>query len=381
MEAVREVSSFKQDFPALEDRIYLNTGAEGIPAPGSRKAVQAYLEAKNRGAEGRPELYRQYRGCKRLLGKFLGVSQDEIAVLGNASEGLNRLCGSIDWKVGDEVVIDDLEFPSNVLPWILLREKGVGVHVLESDNWCLTPDRFAAQINERTKLVSVSHVSYMSGTRLDIRSIGKLAHSVGSLFCVDATQSLGRITIPMDEVDYLVASTYKWMLAPHGGGIVYCKAGLLDRLNCRAVGSWSVKDIFAPDRFRRVELKSTAARLELGMPNFPILYPLGNALCYLLQADVAQFDKELQPTCDFLIEELRQMSLKLMTPSSAGLRAGIISFEHSDCERIARKLAENRVYVWGGDGRVRLSIHLYNDLEDARKLLARLRPAMGRRLW
>ena len=381
MEAVREVSRFKQDFPALEDRVYLNTGAEGIPAPGSRKAIEAYLEAKNRGAEGRPELYRQDRRCKKLLGKFLGVSQDEIAVLGNASEGLNRLCGSFDWKVGDEVVIDDLEFPSNVLPWILLREKGVRVHVLESDNWCLNPDRFAAQINERTKLVSVSHVSYMSGTRLDIHSIGKLAHSVGSLFCVDATQSLGRITIPMDEVDYLVASTYKWMLAPHGGGIVYCKAGLLDRLNCRAVGSWSVKDIFTPDRFQKVELKSTAARLELGMPNFPILYPLGNALCYLLQADVAQFDKELQPTCDFLLEELGQMSLKLMTPSSAGLRAGIISFEHSDCERIARKLAENRVYVWGGDGRVRLSIHLYNDLEDARKLLARLRPAMGRRLW
>ena len=338
------------------------------------------MAAKSRGAEGRPELYRLEENCKQKVGQLLGTSSESIAFLGNASEGINRLCSSIDWRPGyDEVVIDDLEFPSNVLPWINLRNMGVEVKVLESKDWFLSPEDFSKAVNDRTRLLSVSHVSYSSGSRLDIGELGKIAQSRGIVFCVDATQSLGRIPVPIQGIDYLVASTYKWLLAPHGGGVVYCSPGLLGKLRTAAVGWWSVRDLFSEERFQTVDLKPNSARFELGMPNFLTLYGLNHSATYLQKIGVAKIADDLEPVCDFLVEELSRLPLSLMTPRPSGDRAGLISFEHPDCEAIARELAMDRVYVWGGDGRVRISIHLYNDLGDAERLVARLTSLLNKK--
>ncbi len=367
-------SPYKPDFPGLENRAYLNTGAEGIPPKRCHAALEQYLSAKSRGAEGRPDLYALETACKQRIGQLLSTSAESIAFLGNASECINRLCNAIDWKPGhDEVIIDDLEFPSNVLPWLNLKRKGVEVKVLKSRSWFLTPEDFSAAISSRTRLVSVSHVSYSSGARLDIAEIAKIAHSRGAVFCVDATQSLGRIPVPLEGVDYLVASTYKWLLAPHGGGVLYCSPTLLPKLQPAAAGWWSVRDLFSEERFRTVDFKPTSARFELGMPNFLTLYGLNDSAAYLQEVGVAKIAGDLEPVCDFLIEELSRLPVSLMTPRQPERRAGLISFENANCEEIARRLAAERVHVWGGDGRVRISVHLYNDLTDAEQFIGSLR--------
>ena len=371
--AAQSVSSYKKDFPGLEGRVYLNTGAEGILLRSFCEAVGRYFQIKSQGADGRPKLYETEKQCKQKIAKLLGVCAEGVAFVSNASEGINRLCNSIAWKPGkDEVVIDDLEFPSNVLPWLKLSKSGVKVHIARNRKWDLSPDDFKQYINRNTRLVSISHVSYMNGLRFDITELGKLVHSVGGVFCVDATQSMGRIPIPMEGIDYFVSSTYKWLLGPHGCGVVYCNQDLLDGLEPADVGWWSVADIFSPDRFDTYLLKPNAAKMELGMPNFMALYALTDALDYLLDIGITAIERQLQPVCDHLVEELERLGVDLITPQQPEKRAGIISFLDEDGEGIAEKLVRQGIHVWGGDGRVRISVHLYNDHHDVESLIAAL---------
>ena len=371
--SAESVSDYKRDFPGLEGRVYLNTGAEGILLHSFCQAVGRYFQVKSQGAEGRPALYATEKECKQKIARMLGVGAEGIAFVSNASEGINRLCNSIAWKPGkDEVVIDDLEFPSNVLPWLKLSKSGVKVHIVRNRKWDLSADDFKQYINHNTRLVSISHVSYMNGLRFDITELGKLVHSVGGVFCVDATQALGRIPVPMEGIDYFVSSTYKWLLGPHGCGVVYCNPRLLDGLEPSEVGWWSVADIFLPDRFDTYSLKPNAARMELGMPNFVAIYALSDALDYLLGIGITAIESQLQPVCDHLVEELERLGVDLITPKQPEKRAGIISFLDEDGEGIAEQLARRDVHVWGGDGRVRISVHLYNDHRDVESLIGAL---------
>jgi len=367
-------SPYRKDFEYPPGQGYFNTGAEGLLLKTCARSFEDYLRAKGIGAEGRPQLYEKGQECKSGIARLLGVSAKEIAVVSNASEAINRLCNSIPWNPGrDEVVINDLEFPSNVLPWLRLQKRGVKVRIVRNRNWHVVPEDFEREINDNTRLVSVSHVSYMTGSRLDIQEIGRMAHSVGAIYSVDATQSLGRIPIPMECIDYLVASTYKWLISPHGGGVVFCSRDLLDSFEPEAVGWWSVADIFRADRFERYELKSDASRLELGMPGFPVLYGISDAVAYLNEVGISRIEQDLQPVSDFLIEEVSKLKVELMTPLPQTQRAGLVSFLHPDCMRIAEELSGEGIQVWGGDRRVRISVHLYNDRSEVETLVKLLR--------
>ncbi|MCX6619511.1 MAG: aminotransferase class V-fold PLP-dependent enzyme, partial [Acidobacteria bacterium] len=260
---------------------YLDTAAEGLPFPGCEQAVAAYFRDKAMGTPGRARLHQTEHETRSLAARLLGVEQEDVTMLSSATEGLNLLANSIDWRAGSEVVMTDLEFPSNVLPWLRLRDRGVRVRVIRTHGGVVTLEDFAREITSSTRIVTVSAVSYKSGTRIPfLAELSKLAHAAGAHLCVDATQALGRLPVSVQGVDYLVASSYKWLLAPHGLGVVYLAPALRDALIPGAAGWYSVNEIFTADRFDRFEYKQGAGMLASGMPNFPGLYALGASLRY-----------------------------------------------------------------------------------------------------
>lgn len=365
-------SPYKDHFLHARDRAYLNTGAEGLIPKVGLEAMQQYGLDKSLGAKGRERFYAVEEQARALVADFIGGRKDEIAFLSNASEGINRLCNALSWGAGDEVVIDDLEFPSNVLPWIKLRRCGVNVKVVQAVDRTLRVEDFERAVTDRTRLISVSLVSYKSGFRADIQRLGELAHSVRAFLMVDATQGLGCTPFSVQGVDFMVASSYKWLLAPHGLGVVYCRRDLLDRLEPRSIGWRSVEDIFAPDRFERYDLRDGAAKMELGMPNFPALYALNAGIRYLQGIGLKSIERNALDLGTVLIEAFEDMGLDVLTPIDRTKRAGIVSFEHPEVKRIAAELEQDHVFVWGGDGRIRVSTHLYNDMEDVERLLGSL---------
>ena len=363
----------KNDFPRSLETAYLDTAAEGLPPRSSHDALVRYFQQKTSGTPGRRELYAEESAARCLVGRLLGTNEDQIALLGSASEGLNRLADAIPWQPGDEVLIDDLEFPSNVVSWLRLRNRGVTVMVVPSREGVLSLEDFEQRIGPHTRLVSVSQVSYKTGTQIPfLRDLSRKAHEVGGLLCVDATQALGRVRVCVEGIDYLVASSYKWLLGVHGLGIVYVSPECQQRLTPDAAGWYSLRSLFTPNRFESFSYKDGAARLVLGMPNFPAIYALKEGVNYLLTIGVETIESRLRPLVDQLRGGLAQRGFTMLTPAAAEFASGIVSFEHPRAEAIGAGLERAGVIVWAGDGRVRISVHLYNDNTDIERLFTAL---------
>lgn len=352
----------KDKFPQTREYTYLNTAAEGILSTDSQEALLEYARAKAKGSVNRPKLYQMEAETVGLTASLLNAPKDSVAFLANATEGLNLLANSMDWAQGDEVVITDLEFPSNVITWLRLGERGVRLEIVEAAGGMIRLEDIASRITPRTKLVSVSQVSYKSGTQLPyLKKLGDEVHQAGAVFAVDATQALGRVPVGVENVDFLVASSYKWLFTPHGLGITYCSPQLLERLTPATAGWYGVPNIFTPDRFERFTFKEGAARFVSGMPNFSSIYALRASLKYLLEVGVGHLDESLAPLVQKMRTGLVDLGLELLTPEDPAYQSGIVSFLHPAAHEIGAALATQDIIVWANDGRVRSAIHLYND--------------------
>ncbi|HAT43838.1 MAG TPA: aminotransferase, partial [Ktedonobacter sp.] len=150
------------------------------------------------------------------------------------------------WQEGDSISSAEGEFPSNVYPWLNLRELGVRVQtVAMRDRRILAEDTFAS-INERTRLVSLSLVEFSTGYRNDIAAIARYCHERGVLCGIDAMQALGAVDIDVQAlgVDFLAAGSHKWLLAPRTTGILYVSDELLRQLKTPRRGWHSVETPF-----------------------------------------------------------------------------------------------------------------------------------------
>lgn len=364
----------KHLFPHASEVCYLDTAAEGLPPVSSETALLSYWREKSRGTPGRARLYEKQVETECAAAQLLGTSPENIALLSNSSEGLNLLANSIDWRPGDEVIISDLEFPSNVVVWLRLKARGVRLVVIPARGGVVSLDDWTSHLSSRTRLVSVSQVSYKTGTQLPyLTELAHETHRAGALFCVDATQALGRVPVSVQGVDYLVASSYKWLLGTHGLGVVYMSPELRDWLLPGTAGWYSIESVFHPQRFESFTPKGCAGGLQAGMPNFPALFALKAGMDYLLSVGVERLDCELRPLVRTLRAGLEAEGLDLLTPAAPEYASGIVSFACEDPEEKAEWLAEHGVVVWGGDGRIRISLHVYNDEEDVHRCLAAIR--------
>ncbi len=368
---------FKHLFPRAQQVAYLDTAAEGLPAPGCAEAFAQYCLDKQQGTPGRKYFHGVEEETLALAARLLGTARSNVAFMSNASEALYVLADSIDWKPGDEVIISEIEFPSNITPWLRLRDRGVRVNVVPAERGALRWESAAERISSRTRMISLSLVSYKTGSYLTgVPLLAAEAKRVGAFVSIDATQALGRCPVSLEGVDFLIASTFKWMMGPHGLGLVYLSPEFREHLQPISLGWYSVTDGFEPHRFEQYTLKEGAACLSAGMPNFPSLYAFRESLKFILDNGVGSFHEELKP----LVEELRigfeRLGCDMLTPPDSEQSSGIVAFSHPNADVIGAALQREGVVVWGGDGRVRAAVHLYNDRGDVERCLASLAPVL-----
>lgn len=357
------------DLELPADVAYLYTAAEGPPLKAHAAALRAYLAARGLGEPGRDRHLAVEQECRVLVARLLGSEAASIAFMANASEALASVAEAIAWEDGDNVVISDLEFPSNVLPWLRLKQRGVEVRVVAGEGWRLDPAALAAAVDGRTRAISVSHVSYLSGARLELAPLRAAADDHGALLIVDATQSAGVVPVPAGVADVVVASSYKWLLGAHGLGIVAVDRARTAALEPPLVGWRAVADMFSPHRFERFAWRPDARRWELAFPSYPALYMLRDSLRWLLALEIERIEAHVLALGDRLIAGLERQGRTVMTPREQAARAGSVAFVAADGAALSAALARAGVLGWGGDGRMRFSLHAFNAAADVERAL------------
>jgi cysteine desulfurase / selenocysteine lyase len=361
------------DIPAIEDCAYLYTAAEGPPLAVHDEAFRRYLANRARAEDGRAAHRDVEQRLRRRVASLLGLSDGDVALVSNASEALNLVAASAGLRAGENVVVNDLEYPSVVQPWLRQRATtGIEVRVARRDGWAMPVERIEAMVDDRTRVVCVSHVSYHTGWRHDLAALSAAAGRVGALFVVDATQALGVVPVPASLADVVISSSYKWLLAPHGIGILAWNRARRPLPEPPAVGWRSVPDLFAEDRFSGYHLHDDARRFEVGFPSYPTIYLMEASLAWLATFDAAAVHDHVLALSGRLVAELGARGWAVLTPAPAERRAGNVAVAADRGAELAKALAQQGVHCWGGDGRLRASVHLFNGSADVDRLLAAL---------
>lgn len=353
----------KDQFIGLENVIHLAAGGESPALKSHQQAVARFLADKGLGEVGRERLAAVYTRAKEKAGRLLGVPAGQIAFLPSASDGVNLLAHALDWRPGDNVVVADVEFPSDILPWLRLADRGVEVRLVRHRDWKIHLEDIAALIDERTRVVAASHVSYFTGQRLPLAELSALVRRSQALLLVDATHAAGVVPVDATYADVLVSSCYKWLLATHGLGLFYWNPERLPALQPPFLGWHSCRTIPQWDAPTAYELKPDGGRFEPANPSFISIYLLDNALDHILEIGVPAIAAHVLRLSSRVWEGLAAAGCEMMTPRAAAERAGNVCFMAEEIEAITAAFKKENILVWGsyaGVTRVRVSTHLYN---------------------
>jgi len=370
------LESRRQKFPTLDQMVYLNSAAEGIPPTDVRDALDEYFRDKQLGMDGRGPHFAALEETQALVAEFYGLSAEEIAICSCSSEAYNLAAMALRLQTGDEVIINDLDFPAGATPW-LQPTCPATVRVWKSRAGVLHIEDLAKLLNAKTRLVAVSLVSFFNGFRLSIPAVVEcVRRNSQSLLSVDVTQALGRIPLELAGVDLIVSSTHKWILASHGGGLVGVPSQRAQVWTVPAGGWYNLQDAFGANRFEQAVSKPGAASFAVGMPNFPAIYAIRAGLKYIQSIGVEAIDNAVRPLVHHALAEIAKLPVELLTPQDVTQVAGIIAFRHPKAEQIAKALHAKNIHIMSNAGRLRVAIHGYNTPGDIETMLKELRSAL-----
>jgi cysteine desulfurase/selenocysteine lyase len=306
-----------------------------------------------------------------LFGRLLNADPLDIAFVKNTSEGIGIVAEGYPWQAGDNVVIAQDEYPANQYPWLNLARRGVEVRRLPSRQGRLLLDDLRAMLDARTRIVSLSWVEFATGFRNDLDAIGEMCKQRGILFFVDAIQGLGVVPLDVQKtpVDFLAADGHKWLLGPEGAGILYVRRELVDRLHAVGVGWNSV--VGARD-FSRIDftLKPHAGRWESGSLNVAGIMALGASAELLLQIGIDRIEARLAELTDRLVGEAEATGWTVFSSRLPSEKSAIVSLvTEGDVRRFVRACRDNGVVINQRGGRLRISPHVYNNVEEILRLM------------
>ena len=365
-------------FPVTQRAVYFNHAAVSAPPIPTIEAIQSQLKDVS---ENGSVNFRQWLGVKeqarRLLADMLGARAEQVAFMRNTSDGLSTVANGFDWQPGDNLVTFRREFPSNLYPWLRIRDAlGVEVRLCEERDGRIDLDELTGLIDDHTRIVAISHVQYASGFHADLERIGRVARAHDALLVVDVIQSLGVVPIDVTAqlIDVAAAACHKWLLTPEGVGLLYLSDRARARIQPTLVGWTSVPD---PDDYGNYEQGWNRGTLawETGTAPIALIHGLHQSLQLLQKVGVARIQTYLDQLTDYLCEQLTKRDYRVVSSRLSGEKSQIVCIQHtaglSPMDLYAHLKKRNIITAPRGD-RLRISPHFYNTQAEIDELLKEL---------
>jgi selenocysteine lyase/cysteine desulfurase len=373
----------KDQFPVLREwDFYNHAGASPLPRVVA-EALRKYVSDTESAAYLKDRRYSELGQIRAAAAGMIGAHADEIALVKNTAEGISIAAHAIDWKAGDRIITAAGEYPANVYPWMeMARAHGAELvmvpQITDAEGRRSVPLQGILEeaSHPRARVVTLSHVEFGTGQRIDLRAIGEFCRSSGLTFVVDAIQSLGALPVDVESmrIDYLASGGQKWMLGPEGAAIFYCRRELIERTRPLIVGAVSVVNFMNFSEYDYT-LHSTAARFESGTYNMGGFFGLWEAMKLLSSLGADAIAARIEAVTSRLIAGVAARGYQVASPREQEQWSGIVSFASPvhDHAAIARTLREKeKIEIVVREGRLRASPHFYNTEEQIDRLIEKL---------
>jgi kynureninase len=317
-----------------------------------------------------------------LLAPILGVGRGEVAMHQNVSVAAAVFLSAFDYPPErNRIVYTQLNFPSVMYVAEGERRRGAEIVVVPSDDGIGVPvERLLAAIDERTRLVPISHVLFRSAFVQDAAAVARRCREVGAVLLLDVYQSAGALPLRLAEwgVDAAVGGSVKWLCGGPGAGYLWVRPDLAADLRPAATGWQADEEPFAfrPGPIRHTRRPATAWRLLTGTPNVPALYSCRPGYRTIGEVGVERIRARSLALTQRLISRAEAAGFEVRTPRDPERRGGTVSVWHPEAERLCGELLAREVICdYRPRAGVRLSPHFYNTEEECDRsidLLAQL---------
>ncbi|TGM58666.1 aminotransferase class V-fold PLP-dependent enzyme [Leptospira adleri] len=364
--AITDWKEIQDIYPVNQEMIWLNNCGTTPCNSETIRTVQEYLEGYAR--KGVLTEVRKYGNVKNSIRKIvaglINCDPEELCVIHNTNEGMNFLSLGFRLKTGDEILLLENEYPSNIYPWEHWKEKGVKIGTIPMAN---TPDQFLdnlkAAVSSHTKIVSLSAVHWCTGMPFPLEEIGNFLDSKGIDFVLDGAQGVGLVPIDVRKMKlkYIAFPAWKWLLGPLGLGMLYIQQDKIDTLAFPFKGTGSVvnDEVYLP---YRAELKPGADRYEISSGNFLDWVYFQSTLEMLHKIGFHTVMERIYELADYLSEGMKAVRFQMELDHFPDYRTGIVvGFKEGiSMEELVSYLKKNGVMCALRLGKVRFSPHIYN---------------------
>jgi selenocysteine lyase/cysteine desulfurase len=368
----------RQEFSFPDGYVYLNTGGIGsVPRHVRSIFSDAWAQLEMNPTPGHDS--NKWNDIKKDVAPLLGPGVDfqEIALISSATEGINIILNGLPLQKGDEIITSNHEHVALIIPLLnQIRRRGVVVKFFEPDrNSGLNNVKLISDlITKRTRLIFVSHRTTTTGQLLPVKEIGRLAKSGGIWFALDGAQAPGSMLIDVKDwnVDFYTFSSHKWILAPRRTGVLYIRRDLQDLVEPLTVGAYSDNGFDLKNG--TLNFQTSAQRYEYGTQNELLYFGLHESVKFLNSIGIQKIKEHNEVLSERFYDELKKTgSCELLSPEEREYRSSMITFRipGKNFNEITGAMGKDQIRVRpvseGQLNGVRVSFHLYNNLDDVER--------------
>jgi kynureninase len=370
-----EVLAFRREFPIFETKIHLANNSKGALSNAVIRAHEEYLETWKTGGAPWHTWVGKHEELRASFAEMIGAKVHEIAVCPSVSVALSSIASCLNWRQRSAVVFDDFSFPSVTYLWHAQAMRGAEIRrVHPDDHGEIPPDAFDAVLDERVQAVSVAHVCYKNGHRLDLNAIARKVHKFGAWLIVDDYQSSGcrPLDVRQAGIDILATGTVKFLLGSPGVALLYVREGLLPELHPTLTGWFGQKN---PEDFqveRHIE-SPDATRFQNGTPAIPAIYDSLAGIKQIQSVGLVKIGAWIDQLTALLMDRLKEEGFISATPADPAKRGPQVAARSYDMEAAVAELARRNIYVTSRDENIRIAFHYYNTPDDIETLIENLK--------
>jgi selenocysteine lyase/cysteine desulfurase len=367
-----QILELRSHFPILREKTYLYNCSQGALSDAVEAGMREYADSWRTSSDPWGEWVEAYEALRAEFARFIHAEPDEVAIVTSASAGINPIANALQFDERNKVVMGEYEFPTMGHIWLAQRPRGAVVKFLDGIDNAIPTEHYERAIDERTRIVPLTHVSFVNGFRSDVAAIARIAHANGALVFLDGYQDCG--TRPLDvkalDVDFFVTGTLKYLLGPPGLAFLYVRRELIETLTPTMTSWMAQREVFA-FRTKHLDPAPSARRFETGTPAIPNIYLARPALEFLLRVGMENVAAQIERLTRAFHQGARDLGIESKTPADSV--GPLVVLRAQDAAAMIARLTSRGIVASARHDGIRFAFHVYNTLEDVHTALSALK--------